>query len=455
MVMVLILSALAATRSGWAAEPSTVFLPVRIPLDGFVREAEAWIPSDYQSEWQVVEKTAFGQPLKAPVATRFSLRRRPIEWRTTGDRIQMRLPVSYRVELGRPNLERTSPARLGMGWKTVTSCAPPAGAALRIETALELHSDWSVTARSRPTLELQAPCRLQALGETVSLDITPQVRQAFQSSLERAAVELDRQIAARADLRQIAKTLWGRLHEPIALGEQVWLKLQPQSVSLEMPRLEGGEIRTGLRLLGQPQLSGAKDSLTRPTPLPPLVPTPAGELPVFRMELDLDVPWAEVNQRLQEAMAGKEFKTAGNRRLRVVSASVAANGDRLVLDATVEGSFKGRVGMSGLPIIREGVLHFDDLRYTLATDSLLVRFANWLRQDFYRRQFETLATVNLVDLLTRQRQRIEESMRTNWTGELRLDGQIDRVESATVALTPESVRLRATASGQVTVVVAR
>ena len=126
-----------------------------------------------------------------------------------------------------------------------------------------------------------------------------------------------------------------------------------------------------------------------------------------------------------------------------------------MLEATVDGSFKGHVGLSGRPVIRDGTLAFDDLRYTLATDSMLIRFANWLRQDLYRRQFTALATVNLVDFLTAQRHRIEESMRTSATGDLKLEGQIERLESAAVEITPLSLRLRARASGQVSVLVSR
>jgi hypothetical protein len=66
-----------------------------------------------------------------------------------------------------------------------------------------------------------------------------------------------------------------------------------------------------------------------------------------------------------------------------------------------------------------------------------------------------LAQVNLVDYLTANRKRIEESMRTSWTGELRLDGQIERMESAALEITPESLRLRAHAVGQISVIVAK
>ena len=125
-----------------------------------------------------------------------------------------------------------------------------------------------------------------------------------------------------------------------------------------------------------------------------------------------------------------------------------------MLFRSVDGSFQGHLGLSGRPVIRDNILTFDDLRYSLNTDSLLVRFANWLRQDFYRRQFTAAAQVNLVDFLTAQRQRIEESMRSGWTGDVKLDGQIDRLESASFDLTPDSLRLRARASGKVSVVVA-
>ena len=446
---------LIGTRLIHAAEPSTVVLPVRIPLNAFVREAEAWIPRQHQSEWQALERSAFGQNLKAPLATRFSVRRLPIEWRTFGDRIEMRLPVVYRVELGVPLVERKSTASLGIGWKRVSFCEPNAGAVLRVETRLELLPSWAIQSRSRPILELPGPCRLKALRESISLDITAEVRQVFTASLDRAARELDRQIESRADLRHLANTLWIRLHQPIPLGEKLWLELHPRSVSVDRPRLEGGEVRTGLRLLGEPAIGGERESPAEVASLPPLVATEPSEAPLFRLDLDLELPWPDLNERLQAAMAGKIFQTAGQRRLRITAVSAAPNADRLVLEATVEGSFQGRVSLSGRPVIRDGTLAFDDLRYTLATDSMLIRFANWLRQDLYRRQFTALASVNLVDFLTAQRHRMEESMRTGMSGELKLEGQIERLEAAVVEITPASLRLRARASGQVSVVVVR
>jgi hypothetical protein len=224
-------------------------------------------------------------------------------------------------------------------------------------------------------------------------------------------------------------------------------------VSIDRPRLESGEVCTGLRLFGKPEIAGAVDALTVVGPLPPLVATDPASAPLFSLDLDLDLGWSEVNQRLRAAMLGKDFKTGGNRKLQLTAVAVAPNGDRLVLEATLEGSFKGQIAMSGRPVIHEGTLSFEDLRYTLSTDSMLVRFANWLRQDQYRRQFMALAQVNLVDYLTANRKRIEESMRTSWSGEVRLEGQIEKMESAAVELSPESLRLRARAIGQVSVVV--
>ena len=436
-----------------AAEPSGVVLPVRFPLAGFVQEAEKWIPKEHHSEWQALSRPAFGQTLKAPVATRFTVRRGPIEWHTLGDRIEMRLPLTYRVELGVPVLQRTSTARVGVAWTPVSSCEP--SAILRVETRLELLPSWAIRSSSRPIVELPAPCRLQALREHLSLDITPQVRDVFNASLQRAATELDRQIESRADLRRLANTLWNRLHEPIALGERTWLKLHPQAVSIDRPRLENGEVRTGLRIVGQPEIAGAVDALTALTALPPLVATDPATAPSFSLDLDFDLTWPDLNERLRSVMSGHVFQAGGNRRLRVTAVSAAPNGDRLLMEVNVTGSFDGRVALSGKPVIHEGTLSFEDLRYSLATDSMLVRFANWLRQDQYRRQFEAMARVSLVDYLTAHRQRIEESMRTAWTGEIRLEGQIEKIESAAVEISAESLRLRARAVGQVTVVAAR
>ncbi|MBY0505654.1 MAG: DUF4403 family protein [Bryobacteraceae bacterium] len=420
---------------------------MRIPLDGFVREAEGWIPVRHQSEWQPLEKSAFGQSLKAPLATRFSLRRSPIEWQTLGDRIEMRLPVVYRVELGVPVIERG----LRIGWRQVSYCEPKPGAVLRVETRLELQPNWAIEAHSRPVLDLAAPCRLRNLN----LDITPQVRRVFTTSLERAARELDAQIAQRADLRRLAANLWARLHEPVAIGPKLWLELHPRGVSLDRPRLEHGEVRTGLRLLGDPRVSGVA------------TPSPAGPLPAlsltgdagpasFDLDLDVDLTWPEFNARLQESMVGKVFQTAGNRRLRLTAISAAPNGERLVLEASVDGSFKGQLAMSGRPVVRDGVLSFEELRYSLETDSMLIRLANWLRQDLYRRQFTKSARVDLVEFLGSQRQRLEEALRAGWTGgELRLEGKLERVESGAFELTGESLRIRARVTGEVSVVVMR
>ena len=443
-----------ATRSlllSWlviSADASSLRLPIAISLDGFVRQADAAITRRHESNWEVLAPRPFGgKSVKVPLATRYFLERGEIAVDGQGDHLVLRLPVRYRVELGVPKVERN----LDLGWKTVAA-SKTNEASIVLETRIKLGADWRVEARSEPQIESFTPCRLTAFKEQLQFDVTPQVRKAFTSGLAQAARELDRQIRERADLPRIAQLVWERFHQPVPVSAAFALQLRPDTARLATPVFVRREIRTGLLLEGElaPRRDEDGSSGTAlPPPLPPLqLTTPIESL---ALDLSMKIPLEEANQRLAETLRGHRFVTKGGRRIQLEQIRFAVAGDRLVVEAEVAGDFKGRLAFSGTPRFdaATGFLQIEGLRYSLETENLLVRFANWMRQDAYRRQFEQAARVSLPDLLNRQKDRLEATMRESFPGTLAFTGRLDSIDIGQLSVNNGEVLIEGRARGNV------
>lgn len=424
------------------AMASSLRLPIAISLDRFVAQADASIPRHYESPWEILAPRALGQPVKVPLATRYFLDRGEIAVEGQGDRLILRLPLRYRVELGVPKVERN----LDLGWKTMAT-SKQAEASILLETRITLEPDWRLTARTAPRIETLPNCRLTAFRERLQFDVTPQVRRAFDAGLAQAARELDRQVRERADLPRIAQIVWQRLHEPIPVTAAFAFELRPRSAKLAAPVFVRREIRTGLLLEGEL-------AMRQPTS-PPVPPLPALESTAPIEALDLDVlfavPLEEANARLAESLRGQPFRTKGGRTVRLESIRFALAGERLVVEADVTGDFKGRLAFSGTPLFNAatGILSLEGFRYSLETENLLIRFANWLRQDTYRRQFEQLTRVSLPELLNEQKDRLEAVLKSSFDGGLRLAGRLDSVEFGRLAVDQNQLRIEGRAQGAV------
>jgi hypothetical protein len=128
----------------------------------------------------------------------------------------------------------------------------------------------------------------------------------------------------------------------------------------------------------------------------------------FEVELPVSAPPAELSRWVDAALRGMRFRAGRDREFTIRSASLGAEGDRLVLTLAFEtagqyGGHSGRLILRGRPALDPGtsVLRLADLDYDLDSGSLFLKLANRLHRAELLARLRKAAHLDLAPLLAR------------------------------------------------------
>ena len=399
---------------------ASFFFPLEIPLSEVRRTLEQALPPRMTDERQ--------QELTAGLREdfyRYTIDRGPIEAGFSGERITFAIPIQGTLTIG----GRLRPVPLGRGvpvQETVHFSGWVRGTA-----APAITSDWRPDPQPTAQLDLgRAELRiLDVFSVRVVSFLEGRLNPILNQELRQAATRLQENLG----LRRRAETAWRDLHvtRQAALDEAVWIRFQPTGISLAPMTDNGSALRTGLGITGGIALSiGKKPLQSSPTPLPPLVldgPRTGG----FEMEVPVAASGEDLARVAGRALQGLRFRTSRTRQGVIDTATLKAEGDRLVLalDFHTEGrgAHKGRVILRGRPVFDavSKSLRLADLQYDLEKGDLGLRLLDRLNRNELRERLEKSARLDLSPLLATAEQEtaraIQDLFPAGFQGEVKVE----------------------------------
>ena len=260
MLLLLVASTDAQPTTGTYAQPaplSSINMPVRLSLDPLTEAAEMMLPHQAGNwrDW----KDWHG------IKSQYLAWRGPLAISVSGDVLTVQAHIRYWI--------RARKKLLGVNLKG--SCGmdePPRQAVIGVQVRFGWNPDWTL----HPQLRLLPTRFLDRCEMTiVDIDVTPLVEKEFlkqmKSSLRAALGKLAPYVNV---IRQQAERTWSILNEPINIGENDWLMLQPRMAALSQIRGQAKYLETHLAISLQPSLvTGARPAVIA-APLPPLARQP-------------------------------------------------------------------------------------------------------------------------------------------------------------------------------------
>ncbi len=266
--------------------------------------------------------------------------------------------------------------------------------------APQLRPDWTV----EPNLDInvafdKAEAQLFALPLRVSF--AEQAESMITASLRTATAALDAQLRRDQRLRTAAAAGWAQLagSHQLSGAPPAWLGLQPRSIAISAPATDAQFVSVSLvaGVDADVQLGGAAPAVT-PTPLPALgsaIAAPGR----FRVAVPVAVKLADL-----AAVAGDPDFKLGARTVSIRNIALNGDGGAVIIAADVDaatgrwlGGVSGRLYLQGTPVLdmANARLSFTNLRYTVATQSMLTRSASWLLQPVVLQQLRRRAVFDM------------------------------------------------------------
>lgn len=325
-------------------------------------------------------------------------KRDAIRLRIQGQRIEYEVPLSLAIQYD-----------LGLG-----KVAADGDIDLRFRTAFYIDSTWNLRTESILAGHVwRTTPRLRVGMVSVPIETISDVF--IRRGERQIGTAIDEQISKSLNLDQYIQQAWQLMHDPVELSEAygAWLRFNP--VSLRMTPLEssGDMIRANLTLEALPELSlGEKPRRERIPPLPPFRYGLAPEDPRFSIYVGSVIPYAEAEKVARASVVDQTF-TQGNKSVTVKDIKLYGQGNQLVVDLELTGSYTGNIFLTGRPSFntRDNRVDIKDLEYTLETRSFLLKSAAWLLKGTLKNKIQDnldfLIDYNLQDARTQVEAQLE------------------------------------------------
>jgi hypothetical protein len=252
--------------------------------------------------------------------------------------------------------------------------------ALNFSTRYNIKNDWSLETTTQISGYEWLRKPIIKLG-FANLEITP-IANAFLNHVKGdLAKEIDAEVKNVLDLRREVEAAWTELQQPVLLSDEYasWLMLNPQTIGMTPMKADGNMIQSTIVVETRPFVNlGEKPK-----------PDKAGKLPGFSYRstenedftlfLDADIPFKEAERLSRQSMIGEQF-SYGKKNVTVEDIELYGQGNRLVVNTKLKGSYNGNVYFLARPEYnaRKNKIDLEDVDFDFSSQKALMKSASWL-----------------------------------------------------------------------------
>ncbi len=338
-----------------------------------------------------------------------------------------------------------------MGFATVKA---DAALAMQFFTDFDVQSNWELsTLSSIESYEWLEQPKLRFGGVSIPAQFVGDM--VIRQSKAIITKSIDDQIKENLNLRKVIENAWKQLQEPIELSKEYnsWVAIHPQNITATTLSTTADAIAFTVSVVSQPNISlGEKPSTTRLTSLPPFKFSAITDND-FKIFVATVVPYKEAEKLATQNLKGETF-TSGKYQVTVEDISLYGQGEKLVIDTKLSGSYKGSVYLIGEPYYDTAKNRVDikNLDYSLGTQNFLFRTAGWLMKSSMknkiRENINFYVDYNLQEI---KKQAQEQFTRYEIAPGIILKGDLKDLNITDVFLTREGIRVQVGVQGNMNV----
>lgn len=204
--------------------------------------------------------------------------------------------------------------------------------------------------------------------------------------------------------------LWTTMQKPIFLDKDLWLLIQPETLSIGMMRTDlkrASTLHSVLEMTAKPEIIFGPEPLTTLSAMPPLEKFQPGP-GIFQVIGNTKISYKEINQYFRDPrlkLAGMVLPGSGDRKATLESIRLYGSGGKVIVEVRLHYNplivnFEGEaakltVYLRGTPryLPKKETFYMPDLDYDIKSSDLMVQIADWLLKSDFRDQLRKAAQI--------------------------------------------------------------
>ncbi len=353
--------------------------------------------------------------------------------------IPLKLWIQYNLGIGRVEAE----GNVNLEFRTAFAISPEWN--MTTNTVLEGHQ-WTERPRVRVgvvrlPVESIANIIIRRSEETIGQSIDGLVEEAFH-------------------LAQYVQDAWQQMFVPYQVSEeyQTWLLVNPRDIGMTPIETREDQMTATIVVRSQPELRFGPEPAAEPVLALPAFsfrPPDPNSVEGFSIYVEATLSYADAERLTRQSLLGQRFEQ-GRRHVVVENIELFGQGNNLIVNLQLSGSYNGSIYLSGEPVFNpnRNRIEIEDLEYTLDTKNFLLRSASWLIQGTLKRKLQEnmdyLLDYNLQDA---QRQMQEQLNGYEVAPGVTLDGSLSTLDLHNAYLTTDGIKVAIQLTGDAEILI--
>jgi hypothetical protein len=327
--------------------------------------------------------------------------------------------------------------------------------ALKYHTAFSIGQDWSVSSKTNSTgFEWITNPEIGLAGFKIPIKaVADKIVNGMQSKV---CSEIDGQIKSQFNVKSMIGTAWQQIQQPVLINKDynVWLKLTPSEISATPFATKNGIISStiGVKSTTEVLMSPKAPTYTPILKFPnfKVVQKPDGS---FTFNLWTDLPYAEAEKMAMQQVKGQTF-SAGSRKVTVNDIKIYGSDGKVIVAATLAGSFNGTVYFAGVPFYNHDkkAVEVKELDFEMQTRNILFKSAAWLFKSKIMDAMKEHMSFPVESYFKQAKDMANTSLKNNKSVQnLNINGIVDQIDIDTIYLTDKSFKVLGLAKGKLNV----
>ncbi|HTI08940.1 MAG TPA: DUF4403 family protein [Puia sp.] len=369
---------------------SEIDLPLKVPGGPLLATADSIVPKEFTSEgWPAYLQTSCDFRYK------YRFIRSAFVIGCTNNQLSLQLKGSYQVAGGKCLCAMGKPASPWISGNCGFGNEPMRRVEIGIHSKLNFLSDYRVQTRTHTDpLKSSDKCIMSLF----SVDMTPQILDSIQSSLNGFCASLDETLAGMDFSRAIRQTAADALQRT-AIGGYGYLAVNPLEIRAGALNYVRDTFFLPVGISCRPQL--ISDS-TRHGAAPPLPPLKAGaKKEGVSLYLQANYDYAFLSKLMNDSLRDHTFLVKGRTVIVKDIAIKGIGGHQVEIKIDFAGSRKGRIYLRGTPVLdtAKQTLSVPDISYSLESKDMALKMARSLLRGKIRRSLKGSSYLDLAALL--------------------------------------------------------
>ena len=321
---------------------------------------------------------------------------------------------------------------------------PMKKASVGMESTIELLPNYQIKTQSKIT-ELKA---IDAIKLAMGIDITNIILKQAQPYLNDAMKMVDAEVA-KIDVKALIEPAFKEMQQGISLNGMGYLMLNPQALSISPLEFNKNTMKASIGVKASPEILSSVET-RKIQKLPNLSTYKKSD--GFKVYTDIRMHYDTLANQIMGFLGGQKFES-GKQYIIVKGLRLFAVESRLGVEVDFEGSKKGTLYLTGLPVY-DSITHFirvDDLQFDLKTKNILLKSAKWLLSDKIRKEMQKAMNIDLKPQMADAKKMMNEALNTQYDYGVTLKGKIKELKITDYQLRSQELWVRTFLSGDLKV----